>query len=110
MSGERMPWGKYRGRRVEDTPSSYLVWVLEECDNVYPDLRQAIEDALADRFAKPCSFCEGKSSGALSAGLINSWYRKLSLSHHPDRGGSTERMQAINAAHELLKEMVNGGS
>lgn len=29
-------------------------------------------------------------------------YRRLALQHHPDRGGSLEMMQAINAAYEQL--------
>lgn len=29
-------------------------------------------------------------------------YRRLALKHHPDRGGSTQRMQLINEAHEVL--------
>jgi len=25
----KMPWGKYRYKRLEDIPSSYLIWVAE---------------------------------------------------------------------------------
>lgn len=31
-------------------------------------------------------------------------YRKLARKHHPDRGGSVERMQEINAAMEILSQ------
>jgi len=30
-------------------------------------------------------------------------WRKLSLQHHPDKGGSTEMMKKVNAAYDLLK-------
>jgi len=30
-------------------------------------------------------------------------YRQLVSRHHPDRGGSTERLQSINAAMEILQ-------
>ncbi|MDP2879037.1 MAG: DNA-J related domain-containing protein [Sulfuricella sp.] len=30
-------------------------------------------------------------------------YRELAMEHHPDRGGEMERLQAINAAMELLE-------
>ena len=30
-------------------------------------------------------------------------YRELAMEHHPDRGGELEKLQAINAAMELLK-------
>jgi hypothetical protein len=31
-------------------------------------------------------------------------YRKLAMQCHPDRGGSTERMQAVNVAYSTLKK------
>ncbi|EXD54982.1 dnaJ domain protein, partial [Acinetobacter baumannii 796380-2102] len=35
-------------------------------------------------------------------------YRKLCFKHHPDMGGSTEDMQAINSEYEqLLKVLIN---
>jgi hypothetical protein len=36
---------------------------------------------------------------------IKHQHRRLVMQHHPDRGGSKEKLQAINAAMELLKEM-----
>jgi hypothetical protein len=33
-------------------------------------------------------------------------YKKLSLKHHPDRGGRTEDMQTINAEYEHLLKLV----
>jgi hypothetical protein len=38
--------------------------------------------------------------------IIRTWYRQLTLEHHPDRGGSKEAMQAINEAHDRLKRLV----
>ena len=35
---------------------------------------------------------------------LKSKYRKLSSENHPDKGGSTEVMQSINVAYELLKK------
>ncbi len=37
-------------------------------------------------------------------------YRALSIKNHPDKGGSVEDMQDVNAAYELLKKNVGGGS
>lgn len=37
---------------------------------------------------------------------LHTQYKKLAMKHHPDRGGSTEDMQQINAEYEqLLKEV-----
>ena len=42
-------------------------------------------------------------SGKYSAAQVKSSYRKMSLKHHPDRGGSTEMMKKVNVAYDLLK-------
>lgn len=36
MKGKRilkMPFGKYRGKEIEDIPSEYLNWLAAGCDN-----------------------------------------------------------------------------
>ena len=43
-------------------------------------------------------------SGKYSAAQVKSSYRKMSLKHHPDRGGSTEMMKKVNVAYEILKK------
>jgi curved DNA-binding protein CbpA len=35
---------------------------------------------------------------------LRTMYRKLALLHHPDRGGSTQNMQEINAEYEYLSK------
>lgn len=35
--------------------------------------------------------------------FLNKHWKKLALKHHPDRGGSAEKMQNINAAYDILK-------
>ena len=42
-------------------------------------------------------------SRALNLGLIKQRYRQMVSLHHPDRGGSTERLQSINLAMEILE-------
>jgi len=37
------------------------------------------------------------------AELVRAAYRTLAKAHHPDRGGTTAQMQAVNAAYEALK-------
>ena len=36
--------------------------------------------------------------------LIKKMYRKMAAKTHPDRGGSTEDMQKVNAAYEILSD------
>ena len=28
-----MPWGKHKGKPIDELPSSYLKWLAEECDD-----------------------------------------------------------------------------
>jgi hypothetical protein len=44
-----MPWGKYKGRRLDAIPSSYLQWVLAHLVGIDPDLRSALARELARR-------------------------------------------------------------
>lgn len=37
-------------------------------------------------------------------------YRQLALKYHPDRGGTNEQMQVINAEHERLRNLLLNGS
>lgn len=39
---------------------------------------------------------------------IKSTYKKLALKHHPDRGGDTATMQAINAEYQIALKSVHG--
>ncbi len=104
----RMPWGKFRGQDIGDVPSSYLAWLVEECD-LRPALATAVRAELADRFAEPCLACRLRAQqppSRLPAGLIDSWYRQLCLRWHPDRGGSTAAMQAVGDAYDLLRHLA----
>jgi hypothetical protein len=102
-----MPWGKFEGEYLDDIPASYLRWVLDNCRNITPALRRAIRETLqgSDRtqggrggpaYPPPANLPE----------IIRSWHRQLCLDYHPDRGGDTAVMQALNDAHDRLKKMV----
>jgi hypothetical protein len=42
--------------------------------------------------------------GDVTPEIIKAAYRKASSKYHPDKGGSTEMMQAVNQAYETLKD------
>jgi len=42
-------------------------------------------------------------SGSYTAADVKKIWRKMSLQHHPDKGGSTEMMKKVNVAYDLLK-------
>ena len=43
-----MPWGKHKGKRMEDVPAKYLVWLWEndKCNGVVKDYIDDNWDAL----------------------------------------------------------------
>ena len=53
MSSLKMPFGKYKGKRLNKLPLDYLVWCRDKCDNLTDELRAAVEEELADRTDKP---------------------------------------------------------
>lgn len=62
-----------------------------------------IDDFLIEMSASEAEQILGLS-GRYSAAEVKSSYRKMSLKHHPDKGGSTEMMKKVNAAYEMLKK------
>jgi Putative quorum-sensing-regulated virulence factor len=120
----RMPWGKHAGTDLEDVPLSYLVWVLEACDNVRPALRREIQTVVGARLGLTRESAAGANGHGGGAGrwappprqsppaadvveeLVVTGRRALALKHHPDHGGSPTRMQALNAAVDWLLAAV----
>jgi uncharacterized protein (DUF3820 family) len=41
-----MPFGKYKGQDVENVPTGYLMWLLENGDNVPTSLIEEMENQL----------------------------------------------------------------
>lgn len=36
-------FGKHRGKRLDQIPADYLVWLLDRCDSLWPQTRTAIQ-------------------------------------------------------------------
>ncbi len=89
-------FGKHKGKRLEDLPTAYLWWLLDECGSVTPAMRREIRRILD---------VDHGAAIALPA-LANRWYRKLATEFHPDKGGSHEAMKAVNRGRDLLLEMT----
>ena len=103
----RMPWGKHKGEELGEIPCGYLAWVLEESDIEEP-YRSAVKDELIWRLsleptAPPPALAPPEEIADTVRTLIEAGYRALTLRHHPDRGGNTERMQHVNAAHSWCR-------
>ena len=92
----RMPFGKYKGRELRDVPDSYLLWLLDNCEDISPTLREAIERHLDG----------GNRNLPVEKALVDQWYGRLAREFHPDCGGSHDAMKAVNRAKDLLVEMA----
>jgi hypothetical protein len=109
----RFDFGKYRGRLVEDVPTGYLQWCLAECSGLSPWLRAEIGAVLRRRHAGPgqgdrraADAAPGPGPPANWSAVMARWYREMSMKYHPDRGGSTQEMQAINHAYDRLRQLA----
>lgn len=119
-----MPFGKYSGEELADIRADYLEWVLENCDNIRPSLRSAIENELRDRDEaeqakrrdrqrgreeKPGAFASLSMSAEEKRWLpqmLEAGYRSLALRHHPDRGGQPDTMRVINSLMEKVRRLA----
>lgn len=86
-------FGKYKGWHIDDVPSTYLAYAIEEF-SLTPDMQEAIKNELSCRFA---------TNRQLQSSSIRDAYRRISKKYHPDVGGSHEAMQAINEFYELIR-------
>ncbi len=114
-----MPWGKYRGRALEDVPLSYLAWCLDACD-MRPPLTAAICAEVRRRVfdedtedAPPPPPPPPPPRGAcpsppVAHGLVSAGLRVLAMKHHPDHGGDTRLMQTVNACAAWLRGLAGG--
>lgn len=101
----RMPFGKHRGEELGNIPRDYLLWVLDNCDNISPTLRDEIRRILG--IGRPSySPPPPPPQTPLALPIVNEWYRRLAREFHPDLGGSHEAMKAVNRGRELMMELV----
>ena len=94
-----MPSGKHRGRELEELPDTYLLWLAENVE-----LREPLLSGVWSEFKQQGIEIGERptTAGGLNPDKVKAVYRELSLEFHPDRGGNTEAMKAINLFYEKL--------
>jgi hypothetical protein len=105
----RMPFGKHRDQLIEDVPTSYLHWLLREVHDLEFYLKRAVEDELKRRGGSASQEPPAREAPPPLAALqpiVQTWFRRLSLKYHPDRGGSDAAMKVVNNARDLLMELL----
>jgi DnaJ-domain-containing protein 1 len=93
-------------RNLRDTDQAEVERLLESFwARMYGHRNGALstQDSAAHRRAALELFELDQSESGLDFGRIKRRYRQLVSVHHPDRGGSTPRLQSINLAMEILE-------
>jgi hypothetical protein len=123
----RLDFGKHAGKRVSEVPTDYLLWCLDNLRKLWVGYRLAMvaelarrgvhydyeqadadDDQADDRHPRGNSHDDGASAGVPATVLakVELWRKEMALRYHPDRGGSTEVMQALNNAYERLRQLL----
>jgi uncharacterized protein (DUF3820 family) len=100
-----MPFGKYKGRRLDEIPIDYLIWCVNNIDSLDSALFMEMKNLIHARTAKQLPIAESVRSQMRDA--VKQWYRRASLKHHPDHGGSNERQLVVNECYRDLLAGVN---
>lgn len=110
MVDVRMTFGKHKGRLLCDVPTDYLVWALNTIYEWRPWwLQREVERELDRRAGEPPPRPPRRPEApppADRSGVVKRWHREMVMRFHPDRGGSTEAMAAINHASDRLRELA----
>ena len=95
-----MPFGKHRGVPLEQVPEAYLLWLLDNCRQLSPTLREAIQQQLElrprERAAVPAERAE----------ILRDWFSQMTLDFHPDHGGSNEAMRVVWQGYACLRKLL----
>ena len=93
---------------VSDTPSEALIALLSP-DGYYTYLgvKKPAPTSASEHGAAPLSTPSSSSAAAaddpsIDTDAVKKQYRKLSLKHHPDRGGDADTFRMLNRAQKVL--------
>jgi DnaJ-class molecular chaperone len=95
-----LKFGKFKGSLVEDVPTSYLAYLLDQ-DFVDYDLKASCLDEINYRYSE-----FKMSKKAVDRSIIDQAYKRLVIKHHPDKGGNHNAMIAINEFREILLHSI----
>ena len=114
----RMPFGKHKGKELEDLPIDYLEWVMcwmdSEGSGWMSRGRSWLFDALEDEWERR----EGRPNVGptlkprmspmarqLLPEFIKLGYRAMTMKCHPDKGGTSELMMALKELKGVLEKL-----
>ena len=95
-----MPFGKFKGLELADLPNDYLEWLVGLGDLREP-LRSEVEREY--RWRTGVDAIEPSSVRDAATEIVSAGYRVMATRCHPDHGGDTRAMQAVNNARDWLR-------
>jgi len=118
-----MQYGKFKGWDMREVPHSYLIWLCKEKESELDQFQRQCaltpwwsgamksRDEEIKRLKAQVDELEIKLRAAqidrdLTIDELSRWFRENALRFHPDRGGNTEAMRAINEIHGKLKTLL----
>jgi hypothetical protein len=112
-----MPFGRYAGCDIADLPTDYLSWLLSI--DLRPRLAEAVETEWnyrhygrepERRLAAGVTLSIPFGDVELAKEIIDSGYRATAHRHHPDKGGSPQKMQRLNALAASLRAQIGAST
>lgn len=117
------PFGKHKGKTLDQVPADYCRWVLDNVIELDPDLETAIRASLRKRgggfggqsqksnnsrrggssYSVPPSALPVAVDADIAAEIVKEGRRALAMRYHPDRGGNNELMVKVNASADFLE-------
>lgn len=110
----RMPFGKYKGKVLENLPVGYLDWVLDwmnsEESGWMSHRRAQLWDALDKEWERRKSGPNGNlrlppSAKRLLPEFILVGYKAMARRYHPDVGGTKDQMIALTELKKALEKL-----
>jgi hypothetical protein len=114
---KRNEWLERENKRLRQDAKDWREYGLQ-CEERTARLRQEknnLEDSLSEqkrKLSKATTELHDLKMNELLQSLggktatLKTWIRQLTLRYHPDRGGSQEEMKVVNAAYDLLKQLL----
>ena len=106
----RMPFGKYQGQSVYDIPIDYIYW-LKNNASLFGELEDIVDERIEKAEQEQYEEAQRENSQLVTAfemGLLKTIYRRIAMKWHPDQGGSTQAMPAVNEFYDELRVAVQG--
>jgi putative quorum-sensing-regulated virulence factor len=118
-----MQYGKFRGWEMKDIPRSYLIWLCKQKESELDQFQRHCgltpwwsgamksRDEEIKRLKAQVDELQITLRGAVISrefviDELDRWFRDAAMRFHPDRGGSTEMMRAVNEIHGKLKTLL----